>query len=125
MQVNTAIIGIGSNIDPERHIGAALAILGEYVTVCQQSEMVRTAPIGITDQPDFVNGAVKITTHLTEAELRRLLRQIEDQLGRDRTLPKFGPRTIDLDLVVWNKVIVDPDYHSRPFLQKSVDELAG
>jgi 7,8-dihydro-6-hydroxymethylpterin-pyrophosphokinase len=44
-------------------------------------------------------------------------------MGRDRTGPKFGPRCIDLDIVVWNGEIVDEDYYTRDFLQKSVAEL--
>jgi 2-amino-4-hydroxy-6-hydroxymethyldihydropteridine diphosphokinase len=44
-------------------------------------------------------------------------------MGRDRTIPKFGPRNIDLDIVVWNGTIVDEDYYTRDFLQKSVAEL--
>jgi 7,8-dihydro-6-hydroxymethylpterin-pyrophosphokinase len=45
-------------------------------------------------------------------------------MGRDRTAPKFGPRNIDLDIVVWNGEIVDNDYYTRDFLQKSVDEIS-
>lgn len=121
--MNTVIIGIGSNIHPEENISEALRLLGEFVTILQVSEMVRTTPIGIKDQPDFTNGAVKILTGMDNSELKAILKKIEDNLGRDRTLPKFGPRTIDLDVVVWNKEIVDPDYYTRPFLKQSVDQL--
>ncbi len=121
--MNSAIIGIGSNIHPEENIPLALQLLSEKVTVEKVSALVTTKPIGITDQPDFVNGAVRITTSLQREELERLLKKTEDLTGRDRSLPRFGPRTIDLDLVVWNGEIVDPDYNTRDFLKKSVDEV--
>ena len=123
--MNTVIIGIGSNIHPEENIIEALKLLGESFKVLQVSTMVRTSPIGITDQPDFLNGAVKIITELDASSLQTILKKIEDKLGRDRSLPKFGPRTMDLDVVVWNGEIVDQDYYSRPFLQRSVKELTG
>jgi 2-amino-4-hydroxy-6-hydroxymethyldihydropteridine diphosphokinase len=70
-----------------------------------------------------MNGALKIQTTLEREDLNVLLKGIEDQMGRDRTAPKFGPRNIDLDIVVWNGEIVDDDYYTRDFLQKSVAEL--
>jgi 2-amino-4-hydroxy-6-hydroxymethyldihydropteridine diphosphokinase len=117
------IIGIGSNISPEENIQLALELLAEKVIIDRISAMVRTKPIGIADQPDFLNGAVKITTSLSPEELRLLLKQTEDRIGRDRTQSRYGPRTIDLDIVIWNDEIVDPDYYTRDFLQKAVDEI--
>jgi 2-amino-4-hydroxy-6-hydroxymethyldihydropteridine diphosphokinase len=122
--MNTAIIGIGSNIEPEKNIREAVKLLENSVTVVKLSEIVRTTPIGITDQPDFLNGAVKIITNFSLSELWIILKKTEDQLGRDRTQPKYGPRTIDLDLVVWNSEITDPDYYTRSFLRQLVDELS-
>ncbi len=122
--MNTAIIGMGSNINPGKNIQDALNILNRYVTVVKVSKLIKTAPLGIKKQPYFLNGAVKITTDLSQDELRQKLKKIEDELGRDRSLPRFGPRTIDLDLVVWNGQITDKDYFSRPFLQQSVAEIS-
>ena len=121
--INSVIIGIGSNINAEENISKMLEILTLHMDVLRVSTMLKTKPIGIEDQPDFTNGAVKIQTSLDEKELNRLLKKIEDQLGRDRSAPKFGPRTIDLDIVVWNGEIVDKDYYTRDFLQKSVQEV--
>lgn len=121
--MNTVIIGIGSNIDAEVNIQKMLTILKQKVKVCKVSTMLKTKPIGITNQPDFTNGAVKIQTELNQKDLTKLLKSIEDEMGRDRTIPKFGPRNIDLDIVVWNGTIVDEDYYTRDFLQKSVAEL--
>lgn len=119
----TAIIGIGSNIEANKNIPKILEILKNKVEVIKVSSLIKTKPIGIKNQPDYTNGAVKIKTDLSRNELNGLLKNIEDQLGRDRTAPKFGPRCIDLDIVVWNGEIVDKDYYSRDFLQKSVQEI--
>jgi 2-amino-4-hydroxy-6-hydroxymethyldihydropteridine diphosphokinase len=121
--MNTVIIGIGSNIDADSNITRMLEILNEQVEVVKISTMLKTKPIGIENQPDYTNGAVKIMTDLNQKDLTILLKAIEDELGRDRTVAKFGPRCIDLDIVVWNGEIVDTDYYTRDFLQKSVLEL--
>jgi 2-amino-4-hydroxy-6-hydroxymethyldihydropteridine diphosphokinase len=122
--MNTCIIGIGSNIDAENNIQKMLKILENHVEVLQVSSFIKTKPVGIADQPDFTNGAVKINTNLNTEELTKLLKSIEDWMGRDRSAPKFGPRNIDLDVVVWNGEIVDKDYFTRDFLKKSVDEIS-
>lgn len=121
---NTAIIGIGSNIDPEANIARMLKILGEEVKIQKVSSLLRTKPIGFENQPDFMNGAVKIETSLMLEELNQTLKAIEQKLGRTWVGHKFGPRTIDLDIVVWNGEIVDADYYSREFLQISVREIS-
>lgn len=121
--MNTCIIGIGSNIDADSNISQMLEILRTKVNVIKVSPMLRTKPIGIKNQPDFTNGAVKIQTELDQSGLNLMLKEIEDQLGRDRSGPQFGPRTMDLDIVVWNGEIVDPDYYTRDFLKKSVGEV--
>lgn len=122
--MNTVIIGIGSNINAEFNIPKMLEMLQAKVEVVKVSAMIKTKPIGIENQPDYTNGAVKINTVLNQNNLTVLLKSIEDKMGRDRTAPKFGPRNIDLDIVVWNGEIVDNDYYTRDFLQKSVDEIS-
>ncbi|WP_282015952.1 2-amino-4-hydroxy-6-hydroxymethyldihydropteridine diphosphokinase [Marinifilum flexuosum] len=121
--MNSCIIGIGSNINPNENIKRMLCLLAKDHRVGKHSSWVKTAPIGITDQDDFVNGAVKVETQHDIDEFRNYLKRLEDRMGRDRSLPKFGPRVIDLDIVVWNGDIVDEDYHSRDFLRDSVNQL--
>jgi len=121
--MNEVVIGIGSNIDAEMNISKMIDMLKKQVEIVKISEMIKTKPIGILNQPDFTNGAIKIRTSLNQENLTVLLKAIEDQLGRDRSAPKFGPRCIDLDIVVWNGEIVDEDYYTRDFLKKSVDEI--
>lgn len=121
--MNEVIIGIGSNLDADNNISRVLEILSEKYELLKVSSFIKTKPIGITNQPDFTNGAVKIKTGESQDNLHKALKQIEDQMGRDRTVPKFGPRCIDLDIIVWNGEIVDDDYYTRDFLQKSVQEI--
>jgi len=123
MKKHECIIGIGSNIDPEQNIAAALYFLRQEQEFVSVSSLIKTSPIGITDQPDFLNGAAKILTTMEIADFRSCLKNIEDRLKRDRTAPKFGPRTIDLDIVIWDGEIIDPDYNSRDFLKTAVDEI--
>jgi 2-amino-4-hydroxy-6-hydroxymethyldihydropteridine diphosphokinase len=121
--MNTVIIGIGSNISPEENIQRAVEELEKSLRLIKMTGWVKTTPVGLKEQPDFLNGAVKAETLLEMDSLRSFLKQMEDRLGRDRTLPKSGPRTIDLDIVVWNGEIVDPDYYTRDFLRSAVNEL--
>ncbi|MEL7589234.1 MAG: 2-amino-4-hydroxy-6-hydroxymethyldihydropteridine diphosphokinase [Prolixibacteraceae bacterium] len=121
--MNSCIIGIGSNIDPEKNIERVLDLLRKEVRVVQVSSFVKTAPLGMADQPDFINGAVKAETATGADEFRRYLKELEDRLGRDRSQPKSGPRCIDLDILVWNGVVVDNDYYTRDFLRDAAAEL--
>ena len=117
------VIGLGSNIDPEANLEQAVQELKSRFKVSKRSQWTRTKPIGIQDQPDFYNGALLMETELEQQSLRKELKRIEDILGRDRSLPKFGPRTIDLDILIWNKKVVDEDYYERDFLRKGVEEV--
>ena len=117
------VIGLGSNIDPEANLEQAVQELKSRFKVSKRSQWTRTKPIGIQDQPDFYNGALLMETELEQQSLKKELKRIEDILGRDRSLPKFGPRTIDLDILIWNKKVVDEDYYVRDFLRKGVEEI--
>jgi len=121
--MNDCIIGIGSNINPEENIRKMLCLLSKDHLLKKHSKWLKTVPIGVRNQDDFINGAARVETHHCHEEFNVYLKQLEDRMGRDRSLPKYGPRIIDLDIVVWNGKIVDEDYHSRDFLKKSVDEL--
>ena len=117
------VIGLGSNIDPEANLEQAVLELKSRFKVSKRSQWTRTKPIGIQDQPDFYNGVLLMETELEQQSLKKELKRIEDILGRDRSLPKFGPRTIDLDILIWNKKVVDEDYYERDFLRKGVEEI--
>lgn len=121
--MNDCIIGIGSNIEADRNITEMLRILTAKVEIVQVSQMVQTKPIGIEEQAEYTNGAVRIRTEMNLETLSLYLKMLEDQMGRDRSQEKFGPRNIDLDILIWNNAIVDPDYYTRDFLRNSAAEL--
>lgn len=121
--MNECIIGIGSNINAQANIAKVLNLMESHLLVMQVSTMIQTKAIGMTDQPDYTNGAVRILTEMSMDELSSLLKKLEDQMGRDRSQPKFGPRNIDLDILIWNNEIVDADYYTRDFLRQSAKEL--
>lgn len=121
--MNECIIGIGSNMEAELHIPEMLSQLALEVELVQVSQMVQTKPIGITEQADYTNGAVRIRTEMSLEALSSFLKQLEDRLGRDRSEQKFGPRCIDLDILIWNNTVVDADYYTRDFLRESATEL--
>src|SRR5690554_2454902 len=98
MSCNVAVIGVGSNINADENISRMLIILAGRVEIVKVSEMVRTKAIGDANQPDYTNGAIKIITELEKDEFIRMLKSIEDELGRDRTVSSYCPRTMDLDL---------------------------
>ena len=123
MKHNLAVIGLGSNIDPEKNTRKARKAIESTFNLKGASSFVKTEPVGFEDQPKFINGAVLIETVMGYDELKNCLRVIEKELGRVRTENKDGPRTIDLDILVWNGEIVDEEVFERPFLKKSVREL--
>jgi 2-amino-4-hydroxy-6-hydroxymethyldihydropteridine diphosphokinase len=121
--MNDCIIGIGSNINAEYNIPEMLRLLAAEVEIIQISKMIQTKPIGIIEQADYTNGAVKIQTEMQLDSLTLYLKNLEERMGRDRSQPKFGPRNIDLDILIWNDKVVDEDYFSRDFLRNSAAEL--
>jgi 2-amino-4-hydroxy-6-hydroxymethyldihydropteridine diphosphokinase len=121
--MNECIIGIGSNIDAQLNIPEMLRLLGADVQIVQVSKMIQTKPIGLINQADYTNGAVRIRTEMELERLTSYLKELEDRMGRDRSQQKFGPRNIDLDILVWNNVVVDQDYYTRDFLRSSAEEL--
>ena len=121
--MNQAVIGIGSNIKPRQNILAAKKVLAERFQVLKSSSFSRTKPVGVKKQPDFINGALLIQTHLDWQELRSVLKDVEDKMGSIREGNRFGPRTIDLDLLVYNRQVVHQDVYERDFIRKAVSKL--
>ena len=123
-----AYVGVGANIgDREATIRAAIAALPGVVAV---SELRETDPVGVTEQPAFLNGAVAVETELSARELLESLLMIERGLGRERG-PRWGPRTIDLDLLLYGGETVDepgltvphPRLHERRFALEPLADL--
>lgn len=120
---NEVVVSLGTNIEPERNFELAVAALREQVTLVRASEPRWTRPREFADQPDFLNGAVLARTPLDAETLKARLMAIEADLGRVRTGNKAGPRTIDLDIVIWNRRVVDEHVREWDFLRTAVAEL--
>lgn len=121
--MNTAVIGVGSNIVPEENIPKARLQLAQRFKVLKESSFVRTKPVGQTNQADFVNGVILIEVSEGYDETRAILKTIEQEMGRVRSENKYEPRVIDFDIIIWNGKVVDPDFYSRDFLRASVSEI--
>jgi len=132
--MTTAFIGIGSNLgDRETHLRGALELLSaeEGIEIVAVSVLRETEPVGPVEQGPFLNGAVHVDTELRPQELLERLLDIEERLGRVRR-ERFGPRTIDLDLLVYGDEVLDepgltlphPRLHERRFALEPLAELA-
>jgi 2-amino-4-hydroxy-6-hydroxymethyldihydropteridine diphosphokinase len=126
-------IGIGSNLgDRQGNCLKAIEILeAEGMKVLKRSSIYETEPWGVKDQPRFMNMAVEAETDLSPRQLLSLLKKIEDDMGRVRTI-KCGPRTIDLDILLYADMIVreagldipHPFMHEREFVLQPLSEIA-
>jgi 2-amino-4-hydroxy-6-hydroxymethyldihydropteridine diphosphokinase len=132
--VARAYIGLGSNLgDREATLRGALARLNAAhgISVLEVSSFRETEPVGFTDQPRFVNAVAAVETELEPRQLLEALLAIERAMGRTRDGPRFGPRTIDLDLLLYGDAVVDepglrvphPRMHERTFVLEPLSEL--
>lgn len=130
---NRVFVTLGSNIEPVRNLAAAVEHLRDQVTVLSVSPVYETPPVGTRDQPNFLNAAVLITTPFSADELKvGVLQPIEQALGRVRTEDKNAPRTIDLDIALYNYEILDlgfrhipdPDLLAHPHVAVPLADLA-
>lgn len=129
--MNQAYIFLGSNIDRKTNYLEALKRLGGLGRVAAVSSVYETTPIGNREARDFYNGSVLLETDLSARDLKSALRMIEQQMGRMRTPDRNSPRTIDLDLVLYNREIIDepgltvpdPLILKRPFLAWTLAEV--
>ena len=128
-----AYVGIGANLGPrEETLRRAVELLGraDGVEVVGVSELRETDPVGVVDQPPFLNGAVSVDTTLSPRALLDLLLEIERSLGRVRG-ERWGPRVVDLDLLVYGNEMVDepglhvphPHVHERRFALEPLAEI--
>jgi 2-amino-4-hydroxy-6-hydroxymethyldihydropteridine diphosphokinase len=132
--MNTAYIALGSNISPrEGFLKAAVTSLEEHesINVKGKSAVYETAPVGYMEQNDFLNMVVVIQTDINPFELLQHCQQIERELGRKRVI-KWGPRTIDLDVLLYNHenikaehlTIPHPYMHERAFVMIPLADVA-
>jgi 2-amino-4-hydroxy-6-hydroxymethyldihydropteridine diphosphokinase len=133
--VTRAFVGLGANLgDREATIRQALELLGREpgVEVVSVSTLRETDPVGVVEQPRFLNGAAELRTTLAARELLERLLAIERRLGRVRGVgPRYGPRAIDLDLLLYGDeavvepglVVPHPRLHERRFALEPLAEL--
>ena len=109
-----AVIALGANIgDPKAQIDLAVAMLREATEVISVSEYFSTKPVSDIEQPDYLNAVCIVESELPAMDLLSLLHGIEKALGRQR-LEKWGPRTIDLDLIQYGSLLSSADELKLP-----------
>jgi len=108
-----AIVGLGSNIEPERHLPRAVAAL-RPLGAKAVSGVYQNPARGGPPQPDFLNAAIALETSMQAGELRETLRKVENRLGRVRTADEYAPRTIDLDLLMLGALVLDQGRFTLP-----------
>jgi 2-amino-4-hydroxy-6-hydroxymethyldihydropteridine diphosphokinase len=129
-----AYLGLGANVgEPLRQLAEALERLNEAeeMEVTRVSTFYRNPPLGPQDQPWYINAAARVRTRLGPDELLRLLQQVETALGRVRA-ERWGPRRLDLDLLLYNGeviftpdlVVPHPEMHRRAFVLAPLAEIA-
>ena len=129
-----AYVGLGANLgDRERTLREAVEALGaeDGVEVLAVSTLRETDPVGVGDQPLFLNGAAKLETALSARELLDRLLAVEQGFGRVRVPGEHGPRTLDLDLLLYGDAEIDeqgltvphPHLHERRFVLEPLAEL--
>ena len=128
-----AYLSLGSNVgDRVAHLRDAIARLESIGRVVSVSSFYETEPVEVTDQPWFLNCAVGLETALTAEQLMAQLLQIEQEMGR-RRIQKKGPRTIDIDILLFDDLILDspdvtiphPAMQERRFVLEPLAEIAA
>ena len=130
-----AFVGLGANLgDRERTLHDAVDALGseEGIEIVAVSTLRETEPVGVGEQPLFLNGALELETTLTARELLDRLLEVEQRFGRVRVPGEHGPRTLDLDLLLYGDGVLDepglavphPRLHERRFVLEPLAELA-
>ena len=131
--MQTIYLGLGSNLgDRAANVRAAVTALAPEVSVLTESRLYETPPWGVENQPGFINMALKGETELTPMALRDHVKRIERELGRTTTY-HWGPRVIDIDILLYEDLIVDsptlviphPQMHKRPFVLVPLASIAA
>ncbi|HEY9288650.1 MAG TPA: 2-amino-4-hydroxy-6-hydroxymethyldihydropteridine diphosphokinase [Candidatus Dormibacteraeota bacterium] len=130
--MTTVWLALGSNLgDRQRYLASARASLAESgVRVIRASRVAETAPVGILDQPAFLNQVLEAQTDLEPRPLLETAKRIEQQLGR-QPRQRWGPREIDIDILRYDERQVDepglhiphPELEHRPFLLELLNEI--
>ena len=128
----TVFIGVGSNENREQNIRAAVASLREMFGDLTISEIYQNKAVGF-DGEDFYNFVIRFATDMDVSAVYQALHGIENDLGRDRSLPKYSPRTLDLDLLLYDDLVMENEQFQVPrddilnyaFVLRPLAEIAG
>lgn len=132
--MNQAYIALGTNIEPcFTYLTEAIETLTSHkaISLKKTSSIYETAPVGYLDQANFLNMVIEVETTLSPIELLDYCQSIESELGRERDI-RFGPRTIDLDILTYNKesikierlTVPHPRMHERAFVLVPLADIA-
>jgi 2-amino-4-hydroxy-6-hydroxymethyldihydropteridine diphosphokinase len=123
MDNNHAILLLGSNIDPATNIQQALDLLSRNLEIINKSRIWITEAVG-SSGPDFLNIAVEIVTNSNINEIKEnIIEPIETKLKRIRTPDKYAPRTMDIDLIIFNNKILDQNIWNKLFIALPISEI--
>lgn len=117
------IVSLGSNIQPHENIAAARRILQAETRLVALSRIIETLPDGYHAQPNFLNAALVIETTLERHAFKQYLKNVEQRLGRVKGPHPAGPRTMDLDIIVWDRAVVHNDYYNKSYVYGPVNEV--
>jgi len=106
--VTTALIGMGSNIDPERYLKGASEDIRAHFSAVAYSRVYQSAAVGMAGD-DFLNACCLLKDVPPQGELLKWLKLLEDKYGRDRAQGSWKPRTLDLDLLMYGEAVLDDD----------------
>jgi 2-amino-4-hydroxy-6-hydroxymethyldihydropteridine diphosphokinase len=114
--MTTVYLALGSNVgDSRQEIARAIALLGTKLQRLQTAPLYTSKAVGYTDQPDFVNTAIKADTDMTPRELLTFVKQVEKKVGRVARF-RWGPREIDIDIILYGEVIHETPTLTLPHL---------
>jgi 2-amino-4-hydroxy-6-hydroxymethyldihydropteridine diphosphokinase len=124
LRLKKAYLLLGSNIDKEKNMPRAIALLKSITTVSALSTIIETAPIGTTHQANFYNCAVEIDTHLSLDTIKKnIIIPIETRLKRVRTEDENAARTIDIDVIIYDNVLIDPEINLYDHIRTPIQEI--
>ncbi len=125
------LLALGSNLgDKQENLEKACRLLEDKINIIRRSAFYTTKPYGVTDQPEFLNGALYGKTGLSPMELLKFVKETEKACGRVETF-RWGPRVIDIDIVFYDNIIYNSvaltiphrDLHNREFVKKPALEI--
>jgi dihydroneopterin aldolase/2-amino-4-hydroxy-6-hydroxymethyldihydropteridine diphosphokinase len=125
-------VAVGSNVAPEENVTRALRLLDREIGVLGVSTFYRTPALDRPEDPPYVNGVIEVGDSLGPQELKKLLQQTEQAVGRERVADRYASRTMDLDLLIHGDQVAasggltlpHPDIRERPFVAIPLLELA-